>query len=128
MKLLDKLFRTGCEFLGVKYPIMAGAMTWISDHRLVSAVSNEGGLGCLAGGNMDPSALALEIDRTRERTKNPFGINLITIAPNYTKQLEVVVEKHHPSSFLTEAFPGHQRFGWPRIVGRRCWRFLPANR
>jgi enoyl-[acyl-carrier protein] reductase II len=52
--LSDKLFKRGSDFLGVKYPIICGAMTWVSEPKLVSAVSNAGGFGCLAGGNTPP--------------------------------------------------------------------------
>ena len=48
MKNLESLWQRGKEFLGVSYPLIAGAMTWISDHRFVSAVCNEGAFGCLA--------------------------------------------------------------------------------
>ena len=38
------LFSRGNEFLGTTYPIMGGAMTWLSERNLVSAISNAGGL------------------------------------------------------------------------------------
>ena len=40
-----------CEMLGIKYPIFQGAMAWIADASLASAVSNAGGLGIIAAGN-----------------------------------------------------------------------------
>jgi NAD(P)H-dependent flavin oxidoreductase YrpB (nitropropane dioxygenase family) len=49
--LIDKFFETGRRFLGCKYPIMCGAMTWVSDPKLVSTIGNAGGFGLLAGGN-----------------------------------------------------------------------------
>ena len=49
--LIDRFLATGREFLGCKYPIMCGAMTWVSDPKLVSAVGNCGGFGLIAGGN-----------------------------------------------------------------------------
>jgi phi13 family phage major tail protein len=42
-----------CELLGIKYPIIQGAMAWIADAYLASAVSNAGGLGIIASGNAD---------------------------------------------------------------------------
>ena len=36
---LDGLWQAGRDFLGTRYPIMCGAMTWISDSTLVKAVS-----------------------------------------------------------------------------------------
>ena len=52
-KKLKKLFSKGSKFLGVDYPIMGGAMTWISDANLVSAMSNSGGFGVIAAGSMN---------------------------------------------------------------------------
>jgi len=103
--LLNELWKTGQEFLGTKYPIMSGAMTWISNHHLVSAVSNAGGFGCLAGGNMPPELFANEIDKTRAATARPFAVNLITIAPNYKAQLQLVVEKGVPFVIFAGSFP-----------------------
>lgn len=105
MNLLNKLWNRGQNFLGVKYPIMAGAMTWISNHKLVSAVSNEGGFGCLAAGNLPPEILEQEIDKIRELTDKPFATNLITIAPNYKKHLELVTSKQVPFIIFAGSFP-----------------------
>ena len=37
---LDHLWRRGCAFLGTEFAILGGAMTWVSERRLVSAISN----------------------------------------------------------------------------------------
>ncbi len=105
MKLLDSQWQKGKNFLGVKYPIMAGAMTWISNHKLVSEVCNAGGFGCLAAGNMPPELLAEEINKTRELTDKPFATNLITIAPNYHLHLELAVDKNVPLIIFAGSFP-----------------------
>ena len=45
---MDNLWKKGCELLGTKYAILGGAMTWVSERNLVSAISNAGGFGdCL---------------------------------------------------------------------------------
>ena len=51
-KKLDQLFREGADFLGCKLPIMAGAMTWLSERHLVSAISEAGGFGVIACGSI----------------------------------------------------------------------------
>ncbi len=91
MLALDSLWKRGKKFLSVSYPIIAGAMTWISDSHFVSAVCNEGAFGCLAAGNMEPSLLDAEIKRTRELTDKPFAVNLITIAPQGSKKKECLL-------------------------------------
>jgi enoyl-[acyl-carrier protein] reductase II len=64
-----------CAKFGIKHPIIQGAMLGFSKSRLVSAVSNAGGLGLLAGA-MGPKALRDEIRKTKELTNKPFGVNI----------------------------------------------------
>src|SRR5512144_1482342 len=80
---LPKAWKRGTDFLGTRYAILCGAMTWVSESSLVSAISNAGGFGVLAGANMPPDLLAKEIAATRSKTRHPFGVNMITVAPNY---------------------------------------------
>ena len=89
---LENIFARGREFLGVDIPIMCGAMTWISEHRLVALMSNLGAFGSLAAGNMPPEMFEAEVRKTQELTKKPFAANLITIAPNYLAHLEILCE------------------------------------
>ena len=49
---LDRLWRRGRDFLGTELAIMGGAMSWVSERHLVSAISNAGGFGVLACGSM----------------------------------------------------------------------------
>jgi enoyl-[acyl-carrier protein] reductase II len=105
MELLNKLWKRGQQFLGVDIPIMAGAMTWISDHKFVAAVNNAGGFGCLAAGNMPPEELAKQIDQTKKLTDKPFATNVITIAPFYRQHLEIAVEKKVPFIVFAGSFP-----------------------
>lgn len=102
---LDSLWKRGKKFLRVSYPIIAGAMTWISDSHFVSAVCNEGAFGCLAAGNMEPSLLDAEIKKTRELTDKPFAVNLITIAPFYKKHLEVATKNRIPFIVFAGSYP-----------------------
>ncbi len=60
------------ELLDIEFPIIQGGMAWIADHSLASAVSNAGGLGVIAAGNLDPEELREEIIRTRRLTDKPF--------------------------------------------------------
>jgi enoyl-[acyl-carrier protein] reductase II len=90
--LLDHFIKVGQNFLGCRFPIMCGAMTWISDAKLIGALGIAGGFGLLAGGNAPVDALEKEIIATREYTDKPFGVNLITIAPVYQDQLRMVCD------------------------------------
>ena len=71
----------GAAFLGSDVAIMAGAMSWVSERNLVSAMSNAGGFGVIACGAMTPELLDAEIAATRALTAKPFGVNLITLHP-----------------------------------------------
>ncbi len=81
MTRLDSLSARGRAFLGSRHAIMAGAMTWVSERHLVSAISNAGGFGVIACGSMTPALLDAEIAATRALTDKPFGVNLITLHP-----------------------------------------------
>jgi enoyl-[acyl-carrier protein] reductase II len=73
--------RRGTEFLGTEHAILCGAMSWVSERNLVSAISNAGGFGVIACGAMTPELLDTEIAATKALTQKPFGVNLITMHP-----------------------------------------------
>lgn len=76
------LMARGADFLGSTHAIMCGAMSWVSERNLVSAISNGGGFGVIACGAMTPALLDTEITATKELTGKPFGVNLITMHPD----------------------------------------------
>jgi enoyl-[acyl-carrier protein] reductase II len=90
--LIDRFFSKGRAFLGCRYPIMCGAMTWVSDPQLVSAVGQAGGFGLLAAGNTPPDIFRAQIEETRRLSDSPFGVNLITLAPAYQDHLDLVCD------------------------------------
>ena len=82
-----------CSLLGIKYPIIQGAMAWIADGNLAGHVSKEGGLGIIAGGGMPIDILRNEIKKAKAITENPFGVNLMLMMPNIEEQIDVCVEE-----------------------------------
>lgn len=65
------------EMLGIDYPILQGGMQWIARAKLVSAVSNAGGLGFITAMSFSTvQELRDEIHRTRDLTDRPFGVNI----------------------------------------------------
>ncbi|MHA1209100.1 MAG: NAD(P)H-dependent flavin oxidoreductase [Candidatus Freyarchaeota archaeon] len=65
------------ELFGIEHPIIGGAMHLLSRAELVAAISNAGGLGILASTTFENlEDLRAEIQKTRELTKKPFGVNL----------------------------------------------------
>lgn len=85
-----------CRLFGIRYPILQGGMTWVSEAVLASAVSEAGGLGCIATGNMPGELLREEIRKLRTLTERPFAVNLILLSPNFRPCLEVVKEERVP--------------------------------
>jgi enoyl-[acyl-carrier protein] reductase II len=90
--LIDRFFTAGRQFLGCRLPIMCGAMTWVSDPQLVTAVGRAGGFGLLAGGNAPVAVLKEQIETTRRMSDHPFGVNIITLAPVYQEQLNLACD------------------------------------
>ena len=84
-----RLMQRGAEFLGSEYAILCGAMSWVSERNLVSAISNAGGFGVIACGAMTPELLEAEIAATQNLTTRPFGVNLITMHPQLFDLIEV---------------------------------------
>lgn len=78
---LHRRMARGRAFLGTDAAILGGAMSWVSERHLVSAISNAGGFGVLACGAMTPELLDAEIAGTKALTDKPFGVNLITMHP-----------------------------------------------
>jgi len=92
------MFRTRLtDLLGVEYPIIGGAMAYLSTAELTAAVSNAGGFGLLAAVTCeDKDELREQIRRCRTLTDKPFGVNiaLITRDPNrINEDMEVVIEE-----------------------------------
>jgi enoyl-[acyl-carrier protein] reductase II len=84
------------ELLGIKYPIIQGAMGWIASPKLVAAVSNAGGLGILAAVLWSPSNLKTNIRLTRELTDKPFGVNFTPDHPHVDEMIDVLIEEKIP--------------------------------
>lgn len=126
-RLAEKYFDRGRKFLGCRYPFLCGAMTWVSDPRLVASVCNEGGFGCLAGGNAPPEALRAQIEETRRRTDKPFAINLVTIAPAFRDQLELVREMAPDFIVFAGSFPNARAVERAKSCGARVLTFASTE-
>ena len=85
-----------CELLGIRYPIFQGGMAWVADAALAAAVSNAGGLGIIAGMNMNGEQLRAEIGRLREVCDKPFGVNVMLMSPHAAEVADVIVEESVP--------------------------------
>lgn len=105
---------------------MGGAMTWVSERHLVSAISNAGGFGVLACGSMPPDKLAEEIRGTVALTDKPFGVNLIVMHPQLADLVEVCIAENVSHVVLAGGMPGAQIMGRLKDAGRKVVCFAPA--
>lgn len=81
------------ELLGIKYPLIQGAMAKISTSELVSAVSESGGLGVIASGGMTTDQVRDEIRKTKQLTDKPFAVNVMLMMENRDEIIDVVIEE-----------------------------------
>ncbi|HEX8804407.1 MAG TPA: nitronate monooxygenase [Acidimicrobiales bacterium] len=69
------------DALQIEHPVMLAGMGGVSYHRLVTAVSEAGGFGCLGASTMGDERMRQEIAAVRDATDRPFGVDLLTAAP-----------------------------------------------
>jgi len=123
---LSTLMQRGTDLLGSETAIMCGAMSWVSERNLVSAISNAGGFGVIACGAMTPDLLDTEIAETKKRTAKPFGVNLITMHPDLM-ELIAVCEKHNVSHIvLAGGLPPKGSLEAIKETGAKVICFAPA--
>ena len=85
------------EMFGVETPIVMGGMTGVGYAPLVAAVANAGALGFITALTQpSPEELLREIERCRDLTDKPFGVNL-TLLPSlnpipYDEYREAIIE------------------------------------
>jgi enoyl-[acyl-carrier protein] reductase II len=123
---LDRLWARGADFLGCRIAIMGGAMSWVSERNLVSAISNAGGFGVIANGSMMPDQLAAEIAATQALTKQPFGVNLITMHPKLDDLVRVCLEAGVGHIVLAGGIPPGGAVRAVKDGGAKLVAFAPA--
>ncbi|MFY9902881.1 MAG: enoyl-[acyl-carrier-protein] reductase FabK [Trichococcus sp.] len=80
-----------CELLGIQYPIIQGAMAWVADADLASAVSNAGGLGLIGTGHDSVDVAKEKISKMKALTNKPFGVNIMLLNPQVDAVVEAVI-------------------------------------
>lgn len=82
-----------CEMLDIDYPIFQGAMAWVAEEQLASAVSNAGGLGLIASGHAPKEVIKEKIDNARRMTDKTFGVNIMLMSPFVEDIVDLVIEE-----------------------------------
>jgi enoyl-[acyl-carrier protein] reductase II len=123
---LKELMHRGTAFLGCDHAILGGAMSWISERHLVSAISNAGGFGVIACGAMSPELLDNEIAETKTRTERPFGVNLITMHPQLSELIDVCAKHGVSHVVLAGGLPPGGSIERIKGSGAKLIAFSPA--
>ncbi|MBF0425478.1 MAG: nitronate monooxygenase [Magnetococcales bacterium] len=126
VKRLREAWSRGSQFLGSRHAILCGAMSWLSEHNLVSAIAEAGGFGVIASGNMSPEALREEIRLVRARTTHPFGVNLITLNPRLGELVAVVVAERVTHCVLAGGLPDQETMSTLKSAGVKVIVFAPS--
>jgi enoyl-[acyl-carrier protein] reductase II len=116
----------GAKFFGCELAILGGAMTWVSESALVAAISNAGAFGVLASGSMPPAALREEIQRTRQKTDKPFGVNLIVLHPQLPAMVEAALVEKIPYLVFAGGLPSATLIQQAKNAGTKVIAFAPA--
>lgn len=123
---LDRLMARGAGFLGSRWAILGGAMSWVSERHLVAALSEAGAFGVLACGAMEPPRLAEEIAATQALTDKPFGVNLITMHPRLEELVQVCLDAKVGHIVFAGGIPPGPAIRKAKDAGARVICFAPA--
>lgn len=93
------------QLFGIQYPIVQGGMIWNSGYKLASAVSNAGGLGIIGAGSMYPAVLREHIQKCKQATDKPFGVNVPMLYPNIAEIMQIIVEEEVKIVFTSAGNP-----------------------
>jgi len=123
---LKQLWQRGTQLLGCEFAILGGAMSWVSEHNLVAAISNAGAFGVLASGSMSPELLEKEIVATRALTSKPFGVNIIIMHPQLSELIEVCRKNKVTHVVLAGGIPNAKIAGEVKDGGMKLLCFAPS--
>lgn len=94
------------KLLGIKYPVLQGAMAWVADADLAAAVSNAGGLGVISAANMPPELLEKQLIRIKTLTDRPYALNIMLLSPTAGDAIELAAQYRVPIVTTGAGMPG----------------------
>lgn len=120
------IFQRGKEVLQTEYPIIQGAMAWISESTLAAAVSEAGGLGVIAAGNAPFSWVKEEIRKARQITSKPLCVNVMLLSP-YAEEVALGLVNEKIEFIITGAGnPGKYMDAW-KESGKKVMPVVPST-
>lgn len=93
------------QLFNIQYPIIQAGMIWHSGWKLASAVSNCGGLGLIGAGSMYPDILRENIQKCKQATDKPFGVNVPMLYPNLEEIIQIILEEGVKIVFTSAGSP-----------------------
>ena len=81
------------KLFNIEYPIIQAGMIWASGWKLVSAVSNAGGLGIIGSGSMYPDVLREHIRKCKAATSLSFAVNVPLLYPDIDKHIQIILDE-----------------------------------
>ncbi len=108
------------KLFNIKYPIIQGGMIWVSGWRLATAVSNAGGLGLIGAGSMYPDVLREHIQKARQHTDKPFGVNVPLLYADIEEIIQIIIDEGVKIVFTSAGNPkkwtGHLKSNGIKVV------------
>ncbi len=103
------------ELLGIEYPIFQGGMAWVAEYHLAAAVSEAGALGIIGAGGAPAAFVREQIQKTKELTEKPFGVNLMLMNPEADEIARVIVEEGVKVVTTGAGNPGKYMAMWKEV-------------
>ena len=93
------------SLFNIKYPIISGGMVWCSGWKLAAAVSNAGGLGLIGSGSMRPELLREHIQKCKQATSKPFGVNVPLMYKYADEMMQIIIDEKVKVVFTSAGSP-----------------------
>ncbi|AMC00948.1 Nitronate monooxygenase [Aerococcus viridans] len=94
------------ERIGVEYPIIQGAMAWVADADLASAVSNAGGLGVIGTGHDRVDVVQAKVEKMQQLTDKPFAVNVMLLNEHVEEVVDYICQSGVKSITTGAGSPG----------------------
>ena len=96
-----------CELLDIRYPIFLAGMGGVAYADVCAAVSEAGGYGTLGMAGATPERIRNEMRAVREKTDQPFGVDLLAALPeSMLASIDVIIEEGASAFIAGLGVPG----------------------
>ncbi len=116
-----------CDLLGIRVPVLQGAMQGGGGPALVAAVSEAGGLGVLPTFGGTEEKLRADIAETRRRTDAPFAVNITPMGRGFTEsRARIAIEEGVRIITTGRADPGESAVRMMKEAGQIVLSVVPT--